>query len=230
MKQVLKLFRELAETGCVDDVNNPELYMSFGEPDIREQLDEFASELGFTLVTVPHRVYLVPDMDNSLLGFSQRELRESIASNARILDVYLQSYIIMVILWMFYGSKNIDPQRMSFLQIKDIIAMLDQRFPAGEAVLLEDWQQKADIDFQQLANYWNSMYLQQEGKRGTRQGAILKACRLLEAQKLVSFYDDQREIRPTVRLNDLMKHYYLSDGRVKDLNRLFEEGAEICRS
>lgn len=223
MKEVLRLFRELAETGCLDDKANAESYRNFNNPDIREQLDEFAAEFGFTLVTAPHRVYLVPDIGNSLLGFSQRELRESIASNARILDVYLQSYILMVTLWMFYGSKNIDPQRTTFLQIKDIIATLDQRLPKGDSVFLEDWQQKTDIDFQQLADYWNSMHIQQDGKRNTRQGMVLKACRLLETQKLVWFYDEQREIRPTPRLNDLMKHYYLADERVSELNRLFDE-------
>lgn len=221
MRQVLKIFRELAEAGCLDERSNAELYVSFHNPDIREQLDEFAAELGFTLVTAPHRVYLVPDIGNSLLGFSQRELRESIASNARILDTYLQSYIIVVILWMFYGSKNADPQRTTFLQIKDIVAALDRRLPAGEAVFLEDWQQKSDIDFKQLSDYWNSMHIQQEGKRSTRQGMVLKACRLLETQKLVWLHDDNREIRPTPRLNDLMKHYYLADERVAELNGLF---------
>lgn len=222
MKRVLQLFRKLVEAGCIDDKTDAELYVSFGDPDIREQLDEFAAELGFVLVTVPHRVYLVPEIGNSLLGFSTRELRESIASNARLLEAYLQSYIIMVILWMFYGSKNRDPQRTTFLQIKDIVETLDRRLPAGDAVFLEDWRQKADIDFSQLAVYWNSMHIQQEGKRGTRLGKVLAACRLLESQKLLWFYDDQREIRPTERLNDLMKHYYLSDERVSEINALFE--------
>lgn len=223
MKRVLKLFRKLAEAGCIDDKTDAELYVSFGDPDVREQLDEFAAELGFVLVTVPHCVYLVPELGNSLLGFSPRELRESIATNARLLDAYLQSYIIMVIFWMFYGSKNRDPQRTTFLQVKDIVETLDRRLPVGDAVFLEDWRQKVDINFSQLAAYWNSMHVQQEGKRGTRLGKVLAACRLLESQKLLWFYDDQREVRPTQRLNDLMKHYYLSDERVSELHALFEE-------
>lgn len=38
--------------------------------------------------------------------------------------------------------------------------------------------------------------------------------------------DDEREIRTSKRLDDLMLNYYLSEKRVQEINRIFEDGEQ----
>lgn len=223
MKRALRIFKKLAMDGSLNDKTDPDLYADFCDSEVRGTLDEFATELDFTLVCVPHTVYLVPLPDSELLAFSQRDIRESMGSNTRIIDAFLQSYILMVILWMFYGSRNSDPQRTTFLQVRDIVEALDKRFQSVGTSDQMNWQQRADIDFSQIAAAWSYRPVLEEGRRMTRTEFVLKACRLLERQRLIDFYDEQREIRPTDRLNDLMKQYYLKDSRIEEINRIFDE-------
>jgi hypothetical protein len=49
---------------------------------------------------------------------------------------------------------------------------------------------------------------------------------LLERQNLLRLVDNEREIRCTRKLDDLMLNYYLSDSRVEEIHALFEGGSE----
>lgn len=226
MKETLQILKILLTHGELNDTDEPARFADFKDPKVRAELDDFAQELAFSLVEVPHTVYLVPDMDNPFLSLSLGDLRKGIGSTARTVDAFLQCYIIMVILYLFFGGKNTDPKRTPFLQVKDIVAELDKRLggPAAEAAPV--WQEQAEINFTQIAQVWNNLAVREENRRASREETVLKACRTLEKQKLLVFYDEQREIRTTQRLDDLMVNFYLSDERVAAIQSLFarEEG------
>ncbi len=224
MRRALKIYRKLIEDGKLHDKDDPYLYSDYKDSEVRDMLESFGEELGFTLVDIPHTVYLVPDIDNDLLSFSLRDIRESVASSARLVEAFLQCYIVMTILYLFYGGKNNNPKQRTFLQIKDIVSELDTHFSNASNEMQETLESKYSINFKNIAEIWASRPIYDDTKRTTRHEAVMRACRLLERHKLTDFYDDRREIRTTQRLDDLMINYYLDERRIEDINSIFRTG------
>ena len=126
MEKALKIYKKFLEKGQITDTEDKELYFEFKDNEVRNILETMARELDFQIIAAPHSVYFVPNLDNNLLGFSVKDIRESIKKDAKLIDAFLEIYIIMTILYMFYGGKNKNPKQADFLQIKDIVNKLDE--------------------------------------------------------------------------------------------------------
>jgi hypothetical protein len=217
-KILSKLLAE-GELGAADST----LLNEYRDPEVRAELDIWSEELGFLLVDMRGKVYLIPEITSDLLSFSIRDIRESEAKGDRLIEAFLQCYVSMIILWMFYGGKNNNPKRVLFLQTKDIVAQLDERFSHASESEVQMLEAGYEINFTQIASYWNSLLAYDEQKRKTRLGAVHRACRFLEHQRLLIILDDGREMRPTERLDDLMSGYYLDTRRVEEIHQLFDK-------
>ncbi len=221
MKETYQILKTLLMNGELDAGDDKALFSEWKDPRVRDELEDLAEALSFALVEVPHAVYLVPEMDNPFLSVSLGDLRRNVGTAAHTVDAFLQCYILMFILYRFYGGKNANPKQTAFLQIADIVRDLDKRLQSADTHRAEVWQEEMGINFERIAQVWNNLSLRETNKSTTREETVRRACRFLEKQKLVNLLDDQREIRPTQRLDDLMLHYYLNDERVQDIHRLF---------
>lgn len=231
MRQAAKILVKLLSDGELDSSDSG-LLADFRTPEVRTELDILGEEMGFSLLDMRGKVYLIPLADSDLLSFSIRDIRESEAKSDRMIDAFLQCYITMIILWMFYGGKNKNPKRVVFLQVKDIAEELDRRFSdtvASQAAKLEN---EYEINFPQIAQHWSSLQIIEDNRRKTRIGVILKACRFMERQKLLILLDESREIRPTDRLDDLMTGYYLDMRRIEEIHGFFDsmEGSSDAKA
>lgn len=224
MEKALKIYKKLLEKGQITDTEDKELYFDFKEPEVRNTLDIMARELNFQIIAAPHSIYLVPNVENNLLGFSVKDIRESIKKDAKLIDAFLEIYIIMTILYMFYGGKNKNPKQADFLQIKDIVNKLDETLKGTNQEEAERIEERYSINFIQIAEYWKAKALIEENKLKTRTGTVLTACKLLKNEKLIIITDDDTEIRATKKLDDLMQYYYLSEERIYEINDIFKVG------
>jgi len=225
MRQTAKILSKLLAEGELNAADSA-LLAEYRDPEVRGELDVWGEEMGFTLVDMRGKVYLIPHTDSELLSFSIRDIRESESRGDRMIDAFLQCYITMTVLWLLYGGKNNNPKRAVFLQVKDIVAALDERFGnfgLSQAAIMESVY---EINFPQIASHWSSLPVFDVQKRKTRVGAVQKACRLLERQKLLIVLDEGREIRPTERLDDLMIGYYLDMRRIEEIHELFDSMEE----
>lgn len=216
----------LLEQGEISKQKDKELFMTYVEnPEIKEILEKFERELDFKIVETPRTIYLVANIENKILSFSLRELRESIRSDAKLIETFLLCYIIMFILYLFYGGKNADPKQADFLQLKDIIAALDERFEKADQDTKDLLQEDYSINFQNIADEWKSKVVDGAG-RNTRKYMVKKACDILEKEKLVFYPNGERklEIRPEEKLDNLMRYYYLLEDRIKEINQIFRIG------
>ena len=220
MRESMRIIKHLILSNSINDRDDAELFELASREDIRDELEVISEEWDFTLVRTFHDIYIVPLPDNEMFNMRFREFRESISSNAKKIDAYLQCYIIMVILWMFFGSRNSDPQRTESLRIKDIVIKLDERFSnENKAAQMEE----AQLNFHQIADKWNGNLYKDEGRKQSKVELVKTACRILVKNGLVIFADEEDEIRSRKRLSDLMKNYYLSDKRISEINKLFEK-------
>ncbi len=229
MEEALKIYKILLEKGEISRQKDRELFQAYTEnTEIREILEKFQMELDFKIVETPRTLYLVANIENKILSFSLREIRESIDSKANIRETFLLCYIIMFILYLFYGGKNADPKQVDFLQLKDIVRELDERFEKVEEDVQTLLEEDYSINFKNIADEWKAKLMTGNG-RDTRKYMVKKACNILEKEKLV-FYpkgEGEEEIRPEEKLDNLMRYYYLLEDRIKEINQIFMIGDEI---
>ena len=222
MRESIKLMRALISKGSISDREDAELFRLASLQQVREELEIFSEEWDFRLITTSHNIYIVPLQDNDFFNVKLSDIRKSVSASARNIDAYLQCYIIMVIIWMFYGTQNTGTQYAESLRVRHIVDKLDERF-SGQSTMsdIDDM----NINFVKLAEKWNNSLMDEEGKKSKTE-FVRTACRFLESQKLIRFYDDGDEIRPTLRLTDLMHNYYLDEKRISDIHRIFEKEAQ----
>lgn len=228
MKDVLQIYSKLLKEGQISSQSDYELFFEYKKEEVREALSIMEEELGFELLDVGQTVYMVPNLENELLSYTMKEFRESISSSANMIDAYLQTYIIMIILYLFYGGKNNSPIQREFLQVMDLIQELDKRVEgySSKIEMLDQYEGEYSINFEKIAELWSNKQVYEEGKLKTKTGTVIKACRLLEKEKLIKLLEEGREIRPTKRLTDLFINYYLSEERISEIHQLFEKGVE----
>jgi len=228
IKTALKIYRKLVEKGQLDRDIEGDLFLEFRNVEVRAILTEFEEELDFKTIEVAGTVYLLPNIGNGVLGFTTKDIRESVATDARLVDAYLLSYISMFILYLFYGGRNRNPKQREFLRISKLIEELDRRFTMAlaEGEQVEVLEENYALNFMKIAELWESKQDYEERGRKTKTGTILNTCRLLERENLLRLVDEDRELRPTRKLDDLMLNYYLDDSRVDEMKRFFE-GVEL---
>lgn len=224
IKTALKIYRKLIEKGQLDRDTEGDLFLEFRNMEVRAILAEFEEELEFKTIEVTGTLYLIPNSGNGVLGFTTKDIRESVATDARLVDAYLLSYISMFILYLFYGGRNRNPKQREFLRISKLIEELDRRFTMALAdrEQLKVLEEKYALNFTKIAELWESKQDFEERGRKTKTGTILNTCRLLERENLLRLVDEDRELRPTRKLDDLMLNYYLDDSRVEEIKEFFE--------
>ena len=218
-----RLLKHFLEAGEVTEAQDRELFLELKEPSVRSALAVFEEELDFRLVDAPHACYLSPNMDNELFGFQGRDFRRWFGPDGLKADGFLIAFLAMVLLDMFYGGHNQVPKQRDFLRVAALVEEVDKRF----AAILADPQgaggqeEQVSLNLVRVAEVWSAKLIAEEGRRKTKEGTTLNALNLLVAQKLIVLTDEDREIRPTRKLDDLMLHWFLADNRVQEIQALF---------
>jgi hypothetical protein len=225
-RSALQIYAKLLKDGQINSSSDGELFLEYRKEEVRSILYELEEELGFTLLDVGQTVYLIPGLENDILSYSMKDIREFISTNARLIDAYLETYIIMFMFYLFYGGKNNNPVQRSFIQMNVLIEELDKRFEnyLSQGEIMESAEDNYGINFRKIAEYWTSKQAYEEGKIKTKEGTIIKACRQLEKDKLIRLVENNREIRPTDRLKDIFINYYLNEERVIQIQSFFAKG------
>lgn len=230
VKTGIQIFKILLEKGQLDRDEHSDLYIEYLNAEVQEILSDIEEEMDCKIIKINNTIYLLPNYDNNLLGFMNKDYREWIGSNARLSDVYLSYYITMFLLHKFYGGKNKNPKQREFIRIMTLVEELDKRFEMILKNNQEDMIQKEEelsINLISIAEVWNQKLVHEENKRTTKHGTVLRISALLEQEKLIRLMEDKKEIRTTKKLDDLMTYYFLNDSRIDEINSIFiEEGKD----
>lgn len=226
IKSALQLYNRFIEKGQIDSQTDSELYLEYKKEEVRSILSDFEEELDFRLLDVGNTIYLIPNLDNDLIGYHMTDIRENVASSATLTEAYLQTYIIMTIFYLFYGGKNNNPIQREFIQTRDLIEELDKRTEGflNNRKETEFLEEEHGINFAKVAEYWCNKQISDATSRKTKEGTILKAYKQLEKEHLIKLLEDNREIRRTKKLDDIFVDYYLDENRVKELHSIFDKG------
>jgi hypothetical protein len=225
----LKIFRILVEQGELGREDYGDLFVEYLDSEVQSILNNFEEEMDCTIKKIGNTLYLLPNYDNSILGFRNKEWREWLGSTATNVDVYLAYYITMFILFKFYSGKNKNPKKLEFLRLVNLIDDLDKRFDAilqKEEAEVQKTEEEQGLNLLKIARYWREKVADEENKKKTKYAVVRRICKLLENEKLIYLIDDDNEIRTTRKLDDIMTYYYLNDSRIEEINTIFSEEGE----
>ncbi len=229
IKQATRILQRLLENGELNQDQENELFSAYTDPDVSEIMSVFEEEMDMVVIRAGKSLYLIPGQDNRVLGFRTKEFKEWLGSGATMSDIYQGYYIAMVLFSQFYSGKNQNPKIRPFLSVAQLIEILDQRFGTilkQEEEAVREQEEELGLNLIGVAESWKSKVRMEGTARTTKQGVVLRVCRLLEGENLILLLENDREIRTTKKLDDLMKYYFLNDQRVAEIHKIFEKGGE----
>lgn len=230
IKTALKIFRILVEQGELARGDYGDLFVEYLDSEVQSILNSFEEEMDCTIKKIGNTLYLLPNYDNSILGFRNKEWREWLGSTATNVDAYLAYYITIFILFKFYGGKNKNPKKLEFLRLVNLIEDLDKRFEGilqEEETEVQKTEEDLGLNLLKIARFWREKIADEENKKKTKYAVVRRICKLLENEKLIYLIDEDNEIRTTRKLDDIMTYYYLNDSRIEEINSIFlQEGEE----
>ncbi|NCC79426.1 MAG: hypothetical protein EOM07_07480 [Clostridia bacterium] len=222
-----QILRVMMEEGKLERTGNKDLFMSYiSESGVQEVLHVMTEELDAQVLRINNILYLIPSTENQLLGFRNKDVRDWLGSNVRQADAFLAYYIVAVIFNLFYGGKNRDPKQREFLSLVSIMEEMDRRTRdcLEHPEKTEELEQEYSMNFMNIAQNWDIKKGFEEGSRlTTKMGFLLRVMRLLQQEGLLRISENEKEIRTTNKLDDLMLHYYLNDDRVEEIQKIFKE-------
>lgn len=225
LHSALRIFRALLDqNGMISRNDQPELFDLFQQKEVHNLLTTFEQEFSFRLLAVQDRLYLIPSIDNTTLGFTMREYREDISISTRAIDALTISYIQMYVCWEFYSGKNpSDPTVRTYIRLEELLKDLDALFDrlCQAPAEVSEIDSTYEMNFGRVAESWNSRMVEEENSRTSKAGIVRNALNQMINHGLLQKMED--EYRPTRTLHDKFIYYYLDIDRVQEIHHIFTQ-------
>lgn len=222
----IAIYNKLLQYGEINIVNNSELYTYYNDEDTYEILLKITESSNVTIKKVDEIIYILPNIDNDLFGFSDKEIRDKLYSGSSKVDLYLFQYIVLIILGKFYSSTGDSPKLLTSISINDLITYVSSSLNvlnSDESV--EEIENTYEINIKALAIKWNGLLTQDDISKTslkTKRGILLRTIKFLEDEKLIKYYEDEDIIKTTRRSDDIMKSYFLNYERKEKIYEFLE--------
>ena len=216
LTNAINLFNKLLQHGQID-TKDTELYNSYLDIETYEILIKIAETSNVIIKKIDQTIYLLPNMDNELFGFSDKEIKESLYSGSTKEDLYLFQYIIIVILGKFYSSTGDNPKLLTHISINDLINHVTSSLSiVNKEENVDDLETAYNINIKKLFTKWDGLLTIDDITRAslrTKRGILQRTIRFLESQNLVNYYENEDIIKTTKRCDDIMRSFFLNYDR-----------------
>ena len=229
-KETVKLFHALMKKGYIDRRENSQEWNMISDELVKEELEDFKDVIGFDTYTVRDRFYMIPTQDNELFLKNNMDFRKDIKADntVRLRDLYLINYLAIFVIYLFFKGEGNDPQCREFLTTEDLVREFTEH--CNMAAKEQDPEQTVSdysIDFVNLAKSWAG---KMEGnvsstKMDDRFGAVNRLMNKFKNDELFEV-DEERKIRPTRKMKDLMP-YFLRKDRIVEIHQWIDEKEEL---
>lgn len=231
LTKATNVFNELLSRGEIDLNINTNIYEALLDDEINDILNTLANTSKLIIRRVDKIIYLLPQMDNELYGYQEKEIKEKLFSGATKVDYYLFNYINLVILNKFYSSGGDNPKLLQHLSVNDLMKVVSASL---EAMCDENSAQAEEsylINFKMLNDRWSGLLIADETSKNslkTKRGVLLRVFKFMQDEGLIRYFEDEDIILTTKRCDDLMKNFFLNYERKEVINEFFErEGGKF---
>lgn len=225
-KQTVEVFHALMKRGWIDRTENTEIWRYYEELEVQDELETMEEILGFKIIRVMDRVYLVPTQDNDLFLKNNVDFRKDISADNEVKtrDLYLMNYFSIYLLYVFYHGEGTDPKCRDFITKEDAIKEFSEHCRSCIKGAENTEQTDYSDNFIQLANTWLS---KTDGATDSRRfgehfGILNRLLTKFNAEHDDLFYVESGNIRTTRKLDDLMP-YFLRKERIVEMQKWVSE-------
>ncbi len=225
LTNAIDLFNKLLQYGHID-TKDTELYNSYLDIETYEILIKIAETSNVIIKKIDQTIYLLPNIDNELFGFSDKEIKESLYSGTTKEDLYLFQYIVIIILGKVYSSTGDNPKLLTHISISDLINHVTSSLAVvNKEEDVDDLETAYDINIKKLFTKWDGLLTQDDITKAslkTKRGVLQRTIRFLENENLVNYYENEDIIKTTKRCDDIMKSFFLNYDRKEKIYEYLE--------
>lgn len=224
-----------------EDDRDPEakdLYRAYVDnSDVSELLKEQAEIANSRIEKFGTSIYLIPNVDNSFLGFTKTDLKKILCkSNATSQDYYLSQFIILTLLTEIYDGEGRNCKTREFIKFSELQSTVSKMLNKGaecekkkreEAASDPDASYEGEVlDFEGMRDAYESLKSVDVGgnkSKTTKEGVINTICTFLMDQGLIHYSPEDERIHPTAKLDCLMEYRILNNANFSEVKNLLEE-------
>lgn len=226
LTNAINLFNKLLQHGQINIKDNTDLYNDYVDTETYELLIKIAGTSNVFIKKVDEIIYLLPNIDNDLFGFSDKEIKEGLYSGTNKSDLYLFQYIIIVILGKFYSSTGDNPKLLTHISINDLLNHITSSLDVvNKDENIGEIENTYEINIKALSIKWDGLLIQDDVVKAslkTKRGILLRTIKFLENEKLVNYYENEDIIKTTRRCDDIMKSFFLTYDRKEKIYNFLE--------
>lgn len=214
---------------------DPELYQTYVMDAVIQELVAIKAEVHEIRVKrCGDYIYMLPEPENGYLCFRPQELQQRFCNTDQTKDHRdLAFFIILIIFAEFFDGDGRQALSREFLEVKSLFNIITDRLKEGVSGMDETEEELYGISYRKLQHAWESLKVREENQsmsKRTKDGFVRGIIIFLRDQGLMNHIEDDDQIRPTRRLEDLMEKDILDKsnyGRIRSIMKDMEKKA--CR-
>lgn len=230
-----KIFYYLLQKGSLQEAVEHELFRGYAESEaVQELLKSQAQVADCEIERYGSVIYLIPDVDNTVLGYSKRELKEMLCkSTATEKDYYLSQFIILTLLVQFYDGQGSRSKTRDMIKLGTLQNEISDRLKEGAR--LEEEAEEADtqrrtgsLDYKSMHQAFEALKSDEKTTKAktTKEGVIYHCLSFLEKQGLIVYIPQDEIIKTTKKLDDLMEMKLLNKTNYQKMMAAMGEQAD----
>lgn len=225
-----EIFYYLLEHHELNEEKEQNLYRAYTE---NEQVQNLVKSQGTIAGSDVERygnvIYLIPQEDNTFLGFSKVQLKNVLCkSSGTDKDYYLAQFAIITLLVEFYDGQGATSKVRDYMRVGELQNCISNRLKEGNENYDEEAQHKAGIAFANMLEAYEALKSDEKGSRArtTKEGFLYYLLTFLQKQGLIEYVEEDEMIKTTKKLDNLMDWNLLNQNNFKRIKQILEKDYE----
>lgn len=218
------IFYQLLHKRELKEKDNRELYLKYCQSkEVCFLVTNQAKAADCSVSRYGDTIYLIPNDENTFLGYSKAELKKILChAKAKDIDYHLSQFVILTLLVELYDSQGQSSASAGYIKVGKLFDCVVKRLEEG-AKLQEEKEENPEIPYEvayrEMLNAFQALKSKEgSAERTTKEGFVSEILKFLEQQKLIAFIKADDEIKPTPKLTHYMDGNLLNTnnfGRVR---------------
>ncbi len=222
-----RIFYRLLQNSEISEEYDPELFKAYAENEEIQNLVKSQAEIaGSSVEKYGDVIYLIPDEDNTFLGYSKNKLKETLCkSNATDKDFYLSQFVIITFLVEMYDGQGITSKSRDEIRVGMLQNIISERLKSGVDRYSEDDESRQGIAYRNMQEAYEALKSDDKGSRSrtTKEGFLYNILVFLEKQGLIDYIQEDETVKTTKKLDNLMDYNLLNKNNYQRVRRILKE-------
>lgn len=218
-----EIFYYLLEHRELQEENESSYYRAYTE---NEQIQNLVKSQGAAAHSNIERydnvIYLIPDEDNRVLGFSKADLKSMLCkSNATDKDYYLSQFVILTILVEFFDGQGSSSKSREYMRVGELQNCISERLKEGAQNTPEE-EEKTGVAFRNMSEAYEALRSDERGSRAktTKEGFLHNILIFLQKQGLIEYVEEDEMLKTTKKLDNFMDWNLLNQNHFERIKKV----------